>query len=70
MTAHEKSFEYFKGIPKNIIYDQDAVFLYDENIGDYVMTAVFGSYVKSRPFKVMIAAEWMYHPYHFGMYLS
>ena len=26
VTAHEKSFEYFKGIPKNIIYDQDAVF--------------------------------------------
>ena len=37
VTAHEKSFEYFKGIPKNIIYDQDAVFLYDENIGDYMM---------------------------------
>ena len=53
VTAHEKSFEYFKGIPKNIIYDQDAVFLYDENIGDYVMTAVFGSYVKSRPFNAI-----------------
>ena len=53
VTAHEKSFEYFKGIPKNIIYDQDAVFLYDENIGDYVMIAVFGSYVKSRPFNVI-----------------
>lgn len=53
VTAHERSFEYFKGIPKNIIYDQDAVFLYDENIGDYVMTAVFGSYVKSRPFNAV-----------------
>ena len=38
---------------KNIIYDQDAVFLYDENIGDYVMIAVFGSYVKSRPFNAV-----------------
>lgn len=53
VIAHEKAFEYFKGIPRNIIYDQDAVFLYDENIGDYVMTAVFGSYVKSRPFNVI-----------------
>lgn len=48
--AHEKAFEFFHGIPKNIVYDQDAVFLYDENKGDYVMTEVFDSYVKSRPF--------------------
>ena len=53
VMAHEKSFEYFHGIPKRIIYDQDAVFLYDENIGDYKMTAVFDSYVKSRPFTVI-----------------
>ena len=53
VMAHEKAFEYFKGIPKNIIYDQDAVFLYDENIGDYKMTEVFSSYVKSRPFNVI-----------------
>ena len=51
--AHEKSFDYFHGIPQYIIYDQDAVFLCDENIGDYRMTAVFDSYVKSRPFKVI-----------------
>ncbi len=53
VQAHERSFEYFHGIPRNIIYDQDAVFLYDENIGDYHMTEVFGSYVKSRPFKAI-----------------
>ena len=51
--AHEKSFEYFHGVPHFIIYDQDAVFLYDEHLGDYRMTAVFESYVKSRPFKVV-----------------
>ena len=51
--AHEKSFEYFRGVPRFIIYDQDAVFLYDENIGDYRMTTVFESYVKSRPFEVI-----------------
>lgn len=53
VIAHEKAFEYFHGIPKHIIYDQDAVFLYDENIGDYKMAAVFESYVKSRPFTVI-----------------
>ncbi len=49
--AHELSFRFFHGIPKFIIYDQDSVFLYDENIGDYCMTEIFNSYVKSRPFK-------------------
>ena len=53
VIAHEKAFEFFHGIPKNLIYDQDAVFLYDENIGDYRMTQVFDSYVKSRPFNVI-----------------
>lgn len=53
VIAHEKSFEYFRGVPRKIIYDQDAVFLHDENVGDYVMTAVFDSYVKSCPFKAV-----------------
>ncbi|HRT84048.1 MAG TPA: DDE-type integrase/transposase/recombinase [Bacteroidales bacterium] len=51
--AHEMSFSYFHGIPEYIIYDQDAVFLYNENLGDYRMPEVFDSYVKSRPFKVI-----------------
>lgn len=51
IIAHEKAFEYFHGIPKEIIYDQDAVFLWDENLGDYVMTQAFDAYVRSRPFK-------------------
>lgn len=50
IEAHERAFEFFHGIPKHIVYDQDAVFLYDENIGDYKMTDLFSSYVKSRPF--------------------
>lgn len=53
VTGHEKAFAYFHGIPKKIVYDQDAVFLFDENAGDYRMTQVFDSYVKSRPFKVI-----------------
>ena len=49
--AHELAFRFFHGIPRFIVYDQDSVFLYDENTGDYRMTDVFGGYVKSRPFK-------------------
>lgn len=51
VMAHEKAFEFFYGIPKRIIYDQDAVFLYDENLGDYKMPEMFASYVMSRPFE-------------------
>lgn len=53
VTGHEKAFAFFRGVPKNLVYDQDAVFLYDENVGDYRMTQVFENYVKSRPFRVI-----------------
>ena len=55
--AHEKSFGYFHGVPRHILYDQDAVFLYDEHLGDYRMTTVFESYVKSRPFGVELPSQ-------------
>jgi transposase len=50
--AHEKAFEFFRGITKEIIYDQDSVFLHRENQGDYILTDVFDRYQKGRPFKV------------------
>lgn len=53
VIAHELSFAFFKGIPHEIIYDQDSVFLHRENLGDYVMTDTFNSYQASRPFKVI-----------------
>jgi hypothetical protein len=53
VDAHEKAFEFFKGIPKEIIYDQDSVFLYRENSGDYIMTDLFNRYQECRPFKVI-----------------
>lgn len=52
VIAHEKAFEFFGGIPLEIIYDQDTVFLYRENGGDYIMTDVFHRYQASRGFKV------------------
>lgn len=51
--AHELAFAYFKGIPGEIVYDQDSVFLHRENLGDYVMTDTFNSYQASRPFRVV-----------------
>jgi len=51
VEAHEKAFEFFGGIPREIIYDQDCVFIHDENRGDYMMTDIFSRYQSSRPFK-------------------
>lgn len=53
VEAHEKAFEYFGGQPKRIIYDQDTVFLNDENLGDYNLPADFMSYVAQMDFKVI-----------------
>lgn len=52
VESHEKAFEFFRGIPREIIYDQDCVFIHDENRGDYVMTDIFNRYRVCRPFKV------------------
>lgn len=49
--AHEKSFEYFEGIPQTIVYDQDRTIVVDENIGDIILTSDFRNYTKSRNFK-------------------
>ncbi|QZE13924.1 IS21 family transposase [Halosquirtibacter laminarini] len=39
--AHELAFSYFEGIPKRIVYDQDSVFIHDENLGDFKLTQGF-----------------------------
>lgn len=48
--AHELAFAFFGGIPENIIYDQDKVFLVKENLGDLILTSGFRSLVKEYGF--------------------
>jgi transposase len=55
--AHSLAFEYFQGIPKNILYDQDSVFIHDENLGDYQLTHEFQAYSKSQPFTVVFCRK-------------
>ena len=42
--AHELAFEYFGGVPRRIIYDQDRVFIKDENLGDLLLTEEFSQF--------------------------
>lgn len=46
--AHENAFEYFGGMPKEIVYDQDHLILVSENHGDLILTREFAQYVRKR----------------------
>lgn len=52
IEAHEKAFAFFGGIPDEIVYDQDKVFLVSENKGDLILTDRFRAYTRERPFKL------------------
>jgi hypothetical protein len=52
IEAHERAFAFFQGIPDEIVYDQDRVFIVDENKGDIILTDVFKAYTKERSFSL------------------
>jgi transposase len=52
IDAHERAFAFILGIPIVIVYDQDRVFLVDENSGELLLTESFKSYRQSRNFKL------------------
>ena len=55
--AHELAFEYFEGIPRRILYDQDRVFVTDENLGDVLLTEEFMRFTNSHPFEVIFCRK-------------
>jgi len=57
IKAQEKSFEYMGGIPRKIIYDQDSVFINDENLGSYKLTKEFHSYCSESSFKAVFCRK-------------
>lgn len=52
--AHNKAFEYFGGMPIEIVYDQDKVASVSENYGDVIYTEVFQNYIDTMKFKVYL----------------
>ena len=55
--AHQKAFEYFQGVPRRILYDQDRVFMVDENLGDLLLTSGFERYVRSESFEAVFCRK-------------
>lgn len=45
IDAHEHAFAFFKGLPQEMVYDQDRLFLIDERLGELLMTQNFKAYV-------------------------
>jgi len=52
IDAHEEAIEFFGGITEYFVYDQDGLFLVDENKGDLIMTEEFCKYAAYRGFKL------------------
>lgn len=50
INAHEEAFKFFSGIPREVVYDQDRLFLVDENLGDLLLTRDFNTYVFEQGF--------------------
>lgn len=52
IEAHEAAFEFFNGTPKEIVYDQDRLFLVDERMGELLLTQEFKEYVFEQQFQL------------------
>jgi transposase len=55
--AHQLAFKYFHGVPKKVVYDQDRVFMVDENLGDLILTQDFQRYVDSESFEAIFCRK-------------
>ncbi|NMA85515.1 MAG: IS21 family transposase [Epulopiscium sp.] len=52
IRMHENAFEYYGGMPEELVYDQDNLVLVSENHGDLIFTHKFANYMQRRKFKV------------------
>lgn len=57
IRSHENAFQYFGGIPYELIYDQDSLLVVSENAGDIILTAEFQSYCEERKLNLSICRK-------------
>ena len=57
IDAHEEAFRYFEGIPGELVYDQDRLFLVDENLGELLLTEDFKTYVSQRGYHLFFCRK-------------
>ena len=54
VIAHQKAFEFYGGMPKEIVYDQDRIIIVSENAGDIICTEGFQNYLHHAKFKMRL----------------
>lgn len=52
IDAHEAAFRFFSGIPSEVVYDQDRLFLVEERMGELLLTGEFKDYVFEQEFQL------------------
>jgi transposase len=57
IQAHEQAFEYLRGVPDEIVYDQDKVFIVSENGGDIILTDGFRAYTREQSFSLLFCKK-------------
>jgi len=57
IKAHTEAFNYFGGQPKEVVYDQDRVFIVKENLGDVLLTKEFSIYCQQMSFKTVFCRK-------------
>ena len=55
--AHQLAFRFYGGKPEEIVYDQDKVFMSNENLGDTVLTKAFQAFVSSEHLKCVFCRK-------------
>jgi transposase len=57
VEGHERAFAFFRGIPSEIVYDQDKVFMVSENRGDFILTDTFRTYMREQSFSLFFCRK-------------
>jgi transposase len=57
IKAHETAWQYFEGMTEECIYDQDRLFLVDENLGEYLLTREFREYASCQGLKLVFCRK-------------
>lgn len=54
IRCHEKAFQFFGGMPEEIVYDQDHLITVSENAGEIILTSEFQAYKQDRGFRIYL----------------
>lgn len=57
VRCHENAFQFYGGMPQEMVYDQDALISVSENAGDLLFTAKFEKYRKLRKFQIYLCRK-------------